>query len=163
MSKTAETNLFSASKKQFYAAEGTGRDGYIYRDNGGFCPMRGPAMVEGLGMYKVSVLLLSIFILYNAFLCRFFLHYQTAPFQQSGSYSLKASRLCQQWWWSWHLYRRLLWRSEKDVPPCPWKADFLQQLAPVWLEGLWIRPPPKKPHCDYDWKAWYVRKDSKSL
>jgi hypothetical protein len=52
MSKTAETNLFSASKKQFYGAEGTGRDSYIYRDNGGFCPMRGPAMVEGIGTYK---------------------------------------------------------------------------------------------------------------
>ena len=67
MSKTADTNLFSASKKQFYGAEGTGRDTYIYRDNGGFCPMRGPAMVEDLGMLKFySNLLLSIFFVYNA-------------------------------------------------------------------------------------------------
>ena len=46
MSRIVETSLFNGSKKQFYAAEGSGRDTYIYRDNGGFAPMRGPAMVE---------------------------------------------------------------------------------------------------------------------
>lgn len=31
------TNL-GASKTQFYAGDGTGRDTYVYNNNGGFCP-----------------------------------------------------------------------------------------------------------------------------
>jgi hypothetical protein len=49
MTSNTATHLFNASKKQFYGAEGTGRDTYIYRDNGGFYPMTSAKEIEQLG------------------------------------------------------------------------------------------------------------------
>ena len=51
MTANTQTHLFNASKKQFYGAEGTGRDTYISRDNGGFYPMTSAKQVEELGKH----------------------------------------------------------------------------------------------------------------
>ena len=37
------------SKNQFYGGDGTGRDMYIYNNNGGFCPEKPSLKVEQLG------------------------------------------------------------------------------------------------------------------
>ena len=37
------------SKNQFYGGDGTGRDTYIYNNNGGFCPEKANLKVEELG------------------------------------------------------------------------------------------------------------------
>ena len=37
------------SKNQFYGGDGTGRDTYIYNNNGGFCPEKAAIKVEELG------------------------------------------------------------------------------------------------------------------
>ena len=44
-----QNSLFNSSKKQFYAGEGSGRDTYIYQDNGGFYPMKSACQIESLG------------------------------------------------------------------------------------------------------------------
>ena len=36
------------SKNQFYGGDGTGRDTYIYMDNGGFCPEKKPTRIDGV-------------------------------------------------------------------------------------------------------------------
>ena len=37
------------SKTQFYGGNGTGRDTYIYCNNGGFCPTKEATKIEELG------------------------------------------------------------------------------------------------------------------
>ena len=37
------------SKMQYYGGDGSGRDGYIYRSNGGFCPEKQNCRVEEIG------------------------------------------------------------------------------------------------------------------
>ena len=54
MAQTNQTSLFNGSKKQFYGTDGTGRDSYIHRDNGGFYPRNVPCQVEGIGKYLTS-------------------------------------------------------------------------------------------------------------
>ena len=39
------------SKNQFYGGDGTGRDTYIYNNNGGFCPDKPSLKVEQLGKF----------------------------------------------------------------------------------------------------------------
>ena len=53
LADTTQTSLFNASKKQFYGAEGTGRDTYIYKNNGGFYPAQAACMVEGIGKWQI--------------------------------------------------------------------------------------------------------------
>ena len=40
------------SKNQFYGGDGTGRDTYIYNNNGGFCPDKPSLKVEQLGKFN---------------------------------------------------------------------------------------------------------------
>jgi hypothetical protein len=54
MAQTTQTSLYNGSKKQFYGTDGTGRDAYIHRDNGGFCPPTTNCQVEGIGKYFSS-------------------------------------------------------------------------------------------------------------
>ena len=42
------------SKNQFYGGDGTGRDTYIYNNNGGFCPEKAATRIEEIG--KSSIL-----------------------------------------------------------------------------------------------------------
>ena len=42
------------SKNQFYGGDGTGRDTYIYNNNGGFCPEKPSLKVEQLGKLNFS-------------------------------------------------------------------------------------------------------------
>jgi hypothetical protein len=39
----------NGSKTLFYGGNGTGRDTYIYNNNGGFCPFKEPTKIESLG------------------------------------------------------------------------------------------------------------------
>eukprot|EP00347_Sterkiella_histriomuscorum_P021970 403332137 len=39
------------SKTQFYSGDGTGRDTYVYNNNGGFCPSAMPTKIEELGTF----------------------------------------------------------------------------------------------------------------
>ena len=48
------TNL-GASKTQFYAGDGTGRDTYVYNNNGGFCPSTQPTKIEELGINYLHI------------------------------------------------------------------------------------------------------------
>jgi hypothetical protein len=36
-------------KTQFYVSNGFGRDGYIYNNNGGFCPSKQPTKIHPIG------------------------------------------------------------------------------------------------------------------
>ena len=50
------------SKTQFYGGNGTGRDTYIYADNGGFCPTKQATTIEELGkgpIYNFCIALIS--------------------------------------------------------------------------------------------------------
>ena len=47
-----KTNM-NMSKAQFYGGDGTGRDTYIYMNNGGFCPEKQPCKVEEIGRYPL--------------------------------------------------------------------------------------------------------------
>lgn len=49
MAQTTDTSLFNGSKKQYYGGDGTGRDQYIYRNNGGFYPSSQSCGIEGIG------------------------------------------------------------------------------------------------------------------
>ena len=50
MNNLASTGgYFRASKSQFRNPDGTGRDPYIYKNNGGFCPERQAHKIEELG------------------------------------------------------------------------------------------------------------------
>jgi hypothetical protein len=42
------------SKTQYYGGNGTGRDTYIYNNNGGFCPFKEPVKIEELGTFYFS-------------------------------------------------------------------------------------------------------------
>jgi hypothetical protein len=42
-------NMMSQSRTQFYTGNGSGRDTYIYNNNGGFCPFKQPTKIEELG------------------------------------------------------------------------------------------------------------------
>lgn len=44
------------SKNQFYGGDGTGRDTYIYTNNGGFCPDKPSLKVEQLGKFMVKLI-----------------------------------------------------------------------------------------------------------
>lgn len=44
----------SPNKTQYYTANGFGRDSYIYGNNGGFVPMKGPIKCEELGNFVVQ-------------------------------------------------------------------------------------------------------------
>lgn len=39
------------TKSQFYSGDGTGRDTYIYNNNGGFCVPTMPTKIEELGKF----------------------------------------------------------------------------------------------------------------
>ena len=41
--------FFRPAKSQFYNPNGTARDTYIYKDNGGFCPERQAHKIHELG------------------------------------------------------------------------------------------------------------------
>jgi hypothetical protein len=41
--------LFRPAKSQFYYPDGTGRDPYVFLNNGGFCPEKQPHKIEELG------------------------------------------------------------------------------------------------------------------
>jgi len=43
-----------ASKTQFYAGNGTGRDTYIYNNNGGFYPEKDAIRVDEIGSFVTS-------------------------------------------------------------------------------------------------------------
>jgi hypothetical protein len=45
----ASKTFLNLSKTQFYGGDGTGRDGYIYMSNGGFCPQKEAKKVEEIG------------------------------------------------------------------------------------------------------------------
>ena len=42
-------NQMLQSRTQFYSGDGSGRDGYIFNNNGGFCPPSAPTKIEELG------------------------------------------------------------------------------------------------------------------
>jgi hypothetical protein len=44
-----QTQTSTHYKTQFYGGDGTGRDQYIFGDNGGFCPPNKPCKIEELG------------------------------------------------------------------------------------------------------------------
>ena len=48
-SQIATGGMFNPSKSQFRGPDGTGRDPYIYNNNGGFCPPKQPHKIEELG------------------------------------------------------------------------------------------------------------------
>jgi hypothetical protein len=41
-------------KTQYYGGNGSGRDTYIYNNNGGFCPFKEPTKIEDLGTFYFS-------------------------------------------------------------------------------------------------------------
>ena len=43
--------MTGTQKTQFYFGNGTGRDTYIYNNNGGFCPTSEPVRIEELGTF----------------------------------------------------------------------------------------------------------------
>ena len=43
--------IMGGSKTQFYSGNGSGRDTYIYNNNGGFCPPVEPTRIEELGTF----------------------------------------------------------------------------------------------------------------
>tara|TARA_B100000780_G_C20980445_1_gene391757 strand:- start:647 stop:811 length:165 start_codon:yes stop_codon:yes gene_type:complete len=43
------------SKNQFYGGDGTGRDTYIYNNNGGFCPEKAAIKIEEIGKSILKV------------------------------------------------------------------------------------------------------------
>ena len=47
--KIHSANFMTNSKTQFYAGNGTGRDTYIYVNNGGFYPDKESVKVEEIG------------------------------------------------------------------------------------------------------------------
>lgn len=49
MSKTYSGGFFSPAKAQFYYPDGTGRDPYVFQNNGGFYPMKQAHKIEELG------------------------------------------------------------------------------------------------------------------
>lgn len=48
---TLSKTQMNGSKTLFYNGNGTGRDTYIYNNNGGFCPFKEPIKIESLGKY----------------------------------------------------------------------------------------------------------------
>ena len=44
-------SMMGASKTQFYSGNGSGRDTYIYNNNGGFCPPVETTRIEELGTF----------------------------------------------------------------------------------------------------------------
>ena len=52
--------FMSGTRTQFYYGNGTGRDTYIYNNNGGFCPAGEPTKIEELGK-------LHLFTIYGPF------------------------------------------------------------------------------------------------
>ena len=50
----------NASKTQFYGGDGTGRDTYIYMNNGGFCPEKQPCKIEEIGKLTPKLTQLTI-------------------------------------------------------------------------------------------------------
>lgn len=49
-----KTHMFQ-SKSQFYSGDGTGRDTYIYNNNGGFCVPGHPTKIEELGKLSLRL------------------------------------------------------------------------------------------------------------
>ena len=43
------SHMMGTSKTSFYGGNGSGRDTYIYMDNGGFCPAKCATTIEELG------------------------------------------------------------------------------------------------------------------
>ena len=141
----------SPTKTQFYSANGAGRDSYIYGNNGGFCPMKEPCKIEALGKLYPS-LTKSFFqwansldsadkeiycALWNCYwnsytsLFRHLPILEVTSWTQPCVHSLQACGLCQQWWWTWHLYLGLLRRSPLSVSTCPWFTHLLLKLETV--------------------------------
>lgn len=46
--------LFRPAKSQFYYPDGTGRDPYVFLNNGGFCPEKQAHKIEELGKSSLN-------------------------------------------------------------------------------------------------------------
>jgi hypothetical protein len=51
----ANKTFIANAKSQFYTSDGTGRDGYIFQDNGGFVPMRQVSKYEPVGKLMITI------------------------------------------------------------------------------------------------------------
>jgi len=52
MYNTASSGMFKPNKSQFYYPDGTGRDPYVYANNGGFCPEKQTHKIEEIGKFS---------------------------------------------------------------------------------------------------------------
>ena len=105
----SKTNMHQ-SKTQFYSGDGTGRDTYVYNNNGGFCPAAFPTKIEEQGMFHFNIIVnIFLLILYNnlthtPFLLitlsfyRHILPHEAARQVYTAHYPLQRCPVCEQRW-----------------------------------------------------------------
>ena len=78
---------------------------------------------------------------------------EVTSWAQPCVHSLEARGVCQQWWWTWHLYlQRVRWPT-LSIQTRPWFTHILLKLETV--RAACVTQPRQIPYSHVQWKAWY--------
>ena len=88
---------------------------------------------------------------------------EAAPIRWSCQHPFQASRLCEQWRWSWLIHLWHVWWLTRPIRASSWKAHILQQPTTIRPEIIWFWSEGQESHSYDGWKARYVQQESESL
>ena len=78
---------------------------------------------------------------------------EATSWAQPCVHPLQARGVCQQRWWTWHLYLGLLRWPPQPVSTRPRVTHLLFKLEIVW--AACVTKPRQIPHGHFQWKAWH--------